>query len=161
MTDPETSTTPAADPTPTPAPVPFEASLVSAVLSLVTLTDASIPKRSAYDPDTDPGTGIVVAEVTAIELPNHGLNDYFFRVAVSGRTLASEDPDKTVIRTIAGDVLRSLAAMTPAAIGTALSLKSPAACVGILCDNAASVRSSGLDNVFSSEIKIVFTDLTF
>ncbi|NLF29046.1 MAG: hypothetical protein GX592_14210 [Clostridiales bacterium] len=157
MTD--TDTTTAADPTPTP--VPFEAALVSAVLSLVTLTDASIPKRSAYDPDTDPGTGVVVAEVTAVELPNHGLNDYFFRVAVSGRTLASEDPDKTIIRTIAGDVLRSFAAMTPAAIGTALSLKAPAACVGILRDNSASVRSSGLDNIFSSEIKIVFTELTF
>ena len=55
--------------------------------------------------------------------------------------------------------MRSVAALTPASFNTAAGLSSE--CVGIIRQNSASVRSSGLDNIFNVDMKLVFTGLNF
>ena len=134
-----------------------EKKIIDGVLSLITLTDTTIPKLSVYSDQTDQGTGVITAEVTNWEQVTPGLPDYTVSVSVSGRTLESEDPNKNIIRVLFDDCRRSLAAFSPSGVATATNLS----CVGILKQTAASVKSTGADSIFSIDFQLVFTNIQF
>ena len=134
-------------------PPTFFKALISTILSKITLTGSGITKTDSW-PDTPmEGDGYLVAEIIEMKQPNPGLPDWIFSVSVTGKTFASEDPDKEKIRKMFAETLNSVCQLRTTDFATG--------CCGILQVSQAAPRFSDLENTFSVDFKIVFTDITF
>ena len=131
----------------------FFKTLISTILSKITLTGSGITKADSWPDTAMEGDGFLVAEITEMEQPNPGLPDWFFSISVTGKTFASEDPDKEKIRKMFSETLMSISQLRTTDFTTG--------CVGILQISQAAPRSSDEENTFSIDFKLVFTDITF
>ena len=142
-----------------PTQPPVMQQIIAGLLSHLTV-DSSVAVIDSFDESQIPdGSGAVTANITSVEQMNVGLPDYSLAVAFYGMTYASVDPDKSIIRSIFGSVMRSIQNFTPS--GLADIVPAGAAVVGILPVTSAVIEENEDSFTFNINFKIVVTDLNF
>lgn len=140
----------------------IEKQIVRGFLNALDITVEGVVKTDSFNPDTEPdGKGAVTVEITKKEQANPGLPDWFLSVSVIGMTFATEDPDKEIVRTLFGDVCRSVRSWKPSILSGFLSGDFNVNVAGILPVTNAAIREGADRFMFTCDFKIAVTDLVF
>ena len=135
-----------------------ETTLINGLLNAVTLTDSTIVKTAAYNPEeTINGNGVLTVEITNREQAYPGQPIYFVSVSVMGLTFASEDGQQTRIRQMFDDTLKSVQGWTASTLSTTVGLTID----GILPVTTAAIRGSADRFTFSVDFQIAMSNVTF
>lgn len=84
----------------------FQVALVTAILSSLQLDDQII-RTEAWSPETVSGTGTVTVEISKWVQAAPNVHAWIVDLSVLGMTFSSEDPDKSIIKKMHEDCLRS------------------------------------------------------
>lgn len=155
-------TPPTGEQTEQPATEPrqtFHRTFVRGLLDLITLRNENVVKTDSFDEATVQTGGELTCEITRIEQANPGLPDYFLHVSILGRTFASEDGTKEVIRGMFDDVLAAYSTFT--SVTLASCVPAGAKVLGVLPVTNAAIREGAEEFVFTVDFKIVVSELNF
>lgn len=151
--------TPTQDQQQSAAPSSFHRNFVRELLGLVTLRNESVVKTDSFAVANVATGAELTCEITKIEQANPGLPDYFLHVSILGRSFASEDPDKEVVRGMFDDALAAYRTFT--SVTLAPCIPAGAKVLGVLPVTNAAIREGAEEYMFTVDFKIVVTDLIF
>ncbi len=136
----------------------FTRDIVAGILARIVLRDATIVKTDSFlAADAVGGAGVLTAEVTKVEQPNPGLPDYFVSVSVLGQTFASCDADKSIIRAMFDDAMKSVTELTVANCNAAPALVSRSEVQGLFPVSSAAIRENPERYMFTIDFRIAVT----